>query len=99
MSSLNLYRSDRECLIKGQWLTDSVVSASLELLKAEHPAMGGLQPTILGVKNDFAIQRGEFVQVSHCHVPLDYPHYSVILDSAFRWKSLAYSVIYWMCCW
>ena len=75
MSSLNLYMSDRECLINRQWLTDSVVSTSLEWLKAEYPAMGGLQPTIPGVKNDFDIQRGEFVQVSHCHVPLDHPCY------------------------
>ena len=31
-----------ECLTKGRWLTDSIISASLRALKKDHPEVGGL---------------------------------------------------------
>ena len=65
VKSLLLYETDRECLRKGRWITDSIISASLKLFKRDHPDIGGLQPTVLGETLSFTIQRGRFVQVCH----------------------------------
>ena len=62
--SLCLYQSDKECLVSENWLTDSVITASLRLLKNDHPAVGGLKPTVLAKsKSGFDIQEKDFVQV------------------------------------
>ena len=63
ISSLGLYEKDRDCISKGNWLNDNVISVSLCLLKEEHPGIGGLQPTVLGANLSFDVQKGAFVQV------------------------------------
>ena len=65
MKDLGLYESDKECLLKGNWLTDNIIRATQELIKKAYPGVGGLQSPILGENLTFEIQRGEFVQVLH----------------------------------
>ena len=51
-------------IVSENWLTDSVITASLRLLKNDHPAVGGLKPTVLAKsKSGFDIQEKDFVQV------------------------------------
>ena len=60
--SLCLYQSDKECLVSEK--KNSVITASLRLLKNDHPAVGGLKPTVLAKsKSGFDIQEKDFVQV------------------------------------
>ena len=63
IKSLGLFASDRECLTSSRWVTDSLISGALKLLKEDYPNTGGLQPTILGETLNFEVQRGIFVQV------------------------------------
>ncbi len=44
-------------------MSDNLITAVQQLLKATHPLMGGLQPPILAETFNFQIQTGEFVQV------------------------------------
>ena len=60
-----LYTSDRDILLNSkEWLTDSIITAAQILLKDQHP-VAGLQPPCLGQMYNFAIQKGEFMQVLH----------------------------------
>ena len=81
------------------WLTDSVmITASFRLLKNDHPAVGGLKPTVLAKsKSGFDIQEKDFVQVfdyrcSVCIFTLVCFH----TDSPYKWQSLGYYHQYWM---
>lgn len=101
VESLGLYQSDKELIDRGRWLTDGIISASLKLLKKDHPEIGGLQPPLLGQTLTFDIQRGRFVQV--CHTSVSYkshcssqPCLLISQDFAYRGQSLAYSFKHWL---
>ena len=55
--------SDRQIIVYGEWLTDTVIDAAQELLKERFPEIGGLQRTTLGQTLSYAVERGEFVQI------------------------------------
>ena len=59
------YPSDKQILVEGDWLTDSVINAVQTLSKKSFPHVGGLQPTTLADTLGFAIERGEFIQILH----------------------------------
>lgn len=59
---MTLYDQDRTALLQGEWLSDAVISAGIELLHEQFPNVRGLQPTSLAEEHKFDIQRGEFVQ-------------------------------------
>ena len=52
-------------LINGEMLTDTHISAALNLLKLQYPDVGGLQEPILGQKFLFDLCPKEFVQILH----------------------------------
>ena len=63
IKELCLFKTDREFLRGGKWLSDAVVTASQHLLKELYPHVGGLQPTTLGLTLGFVVQKTEFVQI------------------------------------
>ena len=63
IKDLLLYPSDKQSLVEGDWLTDSVINAAQTLLKKSFLHVGELQPTILAETLGFAIGRGEFIQI------------------------------------
>ena len=64
-SSKDKVSNDKTDLLKeiDSALTDNVISASLCLLKEEHPGIRGLQPTVLGANLSFDVQKRAFVRV------------------------------------
>ena len=62
IKDLMLYKEDKHDLVNGEWLSDAVITAGQLLLSQQYPWIGGLQPTVLSKKNQFAIQREDFVQ-------------------------------------
>ena len=48
-----------------QWLTDSIINATQNLLKKKYATISGLQNTLLGQTLGFKIMKEEFVQVLH----------------------------------
>ena len=46
-------------------LTDLTINKYLKILKSQYHAQNGLQDTILGQKQMFKEQKGEFVQILH----------------------------------
>jgi len=67
IKELLLYSADKQVLLNGEWLTDSIISAAQQLLKKDFPHIGGLQPTILSTKYLFDVQRCEFIQILHVY--------------------------------
>ena len=62
IKELALYRSDRNSLNDGEWLTDAVINASQSLLKSQFK-IGGLQSTNHGHTLTYDVVHEEFVQV------------------------------------
>ena len=58
-----LYPFHKEIITKGEWLTDDIISAGQDLIKAANPTIGGLENTILGETLSFSICKGDFVQI------------------------------------
>ena len=57
---------DRDVLQEdATWLSDVLINASQNILKQQHPHVGGFQNTLLGPNFSFAPQSTEFVQVLH----------------------------------
>lgn len=48
---------------KDQWLDDSIITATQNLLKRRFPLIGGVQATILGENLSMESQSGEYVQI------------------------------------
>ena len=42
-----LFPEDKQVLLTGRWLTDSIITAGQMLLQKDYPHIGGLQPTVL----------------------------------------------------
>ena len=87
-----LYKTDKECLTSSvSWLNDSIISASLSLLKKEHPTVGGLQSTVLGTKLRFEVAKNDFVQVCMGNT-LFYSLFMIFIfvDTTFQRKSLGH---------
>lgn len=63
IEDLGLYKEEKAFLLEGRWVSDNLITAVQQLLKAKYPLMGGLQPTILAETFNFQVQTGEFVQV------------------------------------
>ena len=57
IKELCLFKTDREFLRSGKWLSDAVVTASQHLLMELYPHVGGLQPTTLGLTLGFDVQK------------------------------------------
>ena len=60
---ITLQQEHKTMLESNAWLSDDVISATQRLLKEQHPAVGGLQDTSLGITFAMEPQEGEFVQV------------------------------------
>ena len=58
-----MYPDDKQFLLNGEWITDSIINAGQSLLEKDYPHVGGLQPTFLARKFQFSVQRSEFVQI------------------------------------
>ncbi len=63
IEELNLYPSQKQSIINGNWLCDGVIEAAQKLMKKAYPMIKGLQSPILGETLAFSIHVGEFVQV------------------------------------
>ncbi len=63
IDELRLLPSDRECIIRGDWLNDNIIRAAQELLQKAFPNIKGLQPPIIGEVLAFATQKGQFIQI------------------------------------
>lgn len=63
---LQLLTSDRDILLSPtEWLTDTIINASQQLLQRQFPNLSGLQDVSLGLTMNFDIQTGEFIQILH----------------------------------
>ena len=58
-----LFPEDKQVLLTGRWLTDSIITGGQMLLQKDYPHIGGLQPTVLSTKFQFYVQRGDFIQI------------------------------------
>lgn len=54
---------DKDVIIKGTWLTDSIINAGMKLMKEAYPHIEGLQETALGETLTFNVSKGAFVQI------------------------------------
>ena len=65
-----LSEMDEKDIISGGWLSDNVINICQNLLRQQHPHIGGLQSTVLAENFSMEPQAGEFVQILNvggCH--------------------------------
>lgn len=63
VKELKLVSCDKDIIVKGAWLTDTVINAGLMLMKKAFPHILGLQETSLGETLSFAVSKANFVQI------------------------------------
>ena len=63
IARIKLNSDHQKVLATSGWLDDNIIAASQFLLKAQHPAVGSLQPLILASTLAMEPQTGEFVQI------------------------------------
>ena len=56
---------DKKDLLSGGWLSDTVIVAAQNLIKAKYPSVRGLQDVTLGQSLAFNVIHEEFVQILH----------------------------------
>ena len=63
IAGIRLDSNHKKILESSGWLDDAIITVSQNLLKAQHPAVGSLQPPILATKLAMEPQTGLFVQI------------------------------------
>ena len=61
INHVDLYQSDKDALIGNEWLNDQHIYVAQNLIKQQHPHIGGLFPTVLQGHHT----KGVFTNYSH----------------------------------